>query len=134
MLARHVLVLKCLPENGNTDTEIINRYVSPGPSYKTYKTTSTSACQTYCGLIGYPFSARSGFDSATTDSTCGCSPEIQAGVQIAESLCTNYWSVLRKKIPTVTKNMLTLEIRLVREVLEPRKSHSHNSHMASQSV
>lgn len=66
-------------------------YVSPGPSYKTFRTTSTSACQTYCGLIGYPFSARSGTDLATDDDTCGCSPEIQAGTQIDENSCANHW-------------------------------------------
>ena len=60
--------------------------VAPGPSYITLQTTSTQACQAYCGLIGYAFSHRSGIDS-NTGTTCGCGSEIQSGLQIPESNC-----------------------------------------------
>ena len=47
-------------------------YVAPGSTYIQLKTTSTSACQTYCGLVGYPFSSRSSSDVHTGDTNCGC--------------------------------------------------------------
>lgn len=65
-------------------------YVPPGPLYITLQTTSTSACQTYCGLVGYPFSSRSSSDLNTGDANCGCSSEIQAGLQLAESSCNTF--------------------------------------------
>ena len=64
--------------------------VNPGPMYMSIATTSTVSCVTYCGLLGYPFSARSGIDSNTGSTTCGCGSEIQSGLQIAESNCFNY--------------------------------------------
>lgn len=64
--------------------------VSPGPFYVSIKTTSTVACQTYCGQLGYPFSARSAIDSQTSTSSCECGTEIQAGFEQAESVCSYY--------------------------------------------
>ena len=65
-------------------------YAPGGPSYIQLKTTSTSACSTYCGLIGYPFSFRSNSDDHTDDYSCGCGTEIQTGFQQPESACDLY--------------------------------------------
>lgn len=65
-------------------------YVAPGPMYMTIQTTSTVACATYCGLLGYSFSARGGPDTDTGGSTCGCGSEIQSGLQLDESRCGTY--------------------------------------------
>ncbi len=64
--------------------------VNPGPMYISIQTTSTAACVQYCAALGYPYSARSGLDSQTTSTTCGCGSEVQSGLQIAESSCANY--------------------------------------------
>lgn len=64
--------------------------INPGPMYQTIQTTSTAACAQYCGLLGYPFAGRSGVDSNTGATTCGCGSEVQAGLQIDESNCFNY--------------------------------------------
>ena len=63
--------------------------INPGPMYTSIKTVSTLSCQTYCAALGYAFSSRSGIDSST-GTTCGCGSEIQSGLQIAESSCSNY--------------------------------------------
>jgi len=65
-------------------------YAPPGPMYMTIQTTSTASCVTYCGLLGYPFSARGGPDTDTGGNTCGCGSEIQAGLQLDESRCGTY--------------------------------------------
>ena len=65
--------------------------VNPGPAYITLTTTSTQACQAYCGSVGYSFSTRSGADTSTGTS-CGCSSEVQSGLQIAESQCNTFCS------------------------------------------
>lgn len=63
---------------------------NPGPMYvSSLSTTSTVNCVTYCGLLGYAFSSRSGTDS-NTGSTCGCGSEIQTGLQLPESSCNVY--------------------------------------------
>ncbi len=64
--------------------------VNPGPMYVSIETTSTFACVKYCAALGYPYSARSGFDSQTTSNTCGCGTEIQSGLQIPENSCAYY--------------------------------------------
>ena len=61
--------------------------VNPGPMYVSIETTSTVACIQYCAALGYPFASRSGTDSQTTVTTCGCGTEIQSGLEIAESNC-----------------------------------------------
>lgn len=61
--------------------------VNPGPMYTSIRTTSTISCQSYCGSLGYPYSARSGIDSDTGATSCGCGTEIQSGLQIDESNC-----------------------------------------------
>ena len=63
--------------------------VNPGPTYISIKTPNTVSCLTYCGRLGYAFATRSGIDS-NTGTTCGCGSEIQAGLQIPESTCSNY--------------------------------------------
>lgn len=65
-------------------------YVAPGPQFVTIKTVSTFSCQTYCAALGYPYSIRSGIDSNTGSTTCGCGTEIQAGLQVAENQCLYY--------------------------------------------
>ena len=64
--------------------------ISPGPLYLSVETTSSVACQTYCGELGYAFMARSYIDSATTQNTCLCGTEIQAGLELPESSCSYY--------------------------------------------
>lgn len=64
--------------------------INPGPMYTSIKTDSTVSCLSYCAALGYPFSSRSGIDSNTGATTCGCGTEIQSGLQIAESNCFNY--------------------------------------------
>ena len=61
--------------------------VYPGPMYVSIETTSTVACVQHCAALGYPFASRSGTDSQTTMTTCGCGTEIQSGLQIPESNC-----------------------------------------------
>lgn len=65
------------------------RNVNPGPAYISIKTPNTISCLTYCGRLGYAFAVRSGIDS-NTGTTCGCGSEIQAGLQIPESTCSNF--------------------------------------------
>ena len=64
--------------------------VNPGPMYISIETTDTVSCVQYCAALGYPYSSRSGTDSQTTTTTCGCGTEIQSGLQIAESNCAFY--------------------------------------------
>lgn len=60
---------------------------SPGNLYVALTTTSTISCETYCGRLGYPYSARLGIDTDTFN-TCGCGTEIQAGYQLpADTPC-----------------------------------------------
>lgn len=63
--------------------------VAPGPLYVTLETPATSDCASYCGELGYTYMGRSGFNSETATSTCGCGTEVQTGNQVDESLC-NY--------------------------------------------
>ena len=60
---------------------------NPGPTFVAIKTTSSMSCANYCGSLGYSIMARSGIDSNTGSTTCGCGSEIQAALQIAESGC-----------------------------------------------
>ena len=64
--------------------------VNPGPMYVSIETTDTVSCVQYCSALGYPYAARSGFDSQNTTNTCGCGTEIQSGLQISESSCAYY--------------------------------------------
>ena len=64
--------------------------VNPGPMYISIATTDTISCVQYCAALGYPYAARSGFDSQTNMNTCGCGTEIQSGLQIAETNCAYY--------------------------------------------
>ena len=64
--------------------------INPGPMYVSIETTSTQACASYCGSHGYSYAARSGIDSNTGATTCGCGTEVQAGLQLPESSCFNY--------------------------------------------
>ena len=61
-----------------------------GPMYVSIKTPNTFSCENYCGSLGYSFAARSGIDSNTGATTCGCGSEIQAGLQVSESSCNFY--------------------------------------------
>ena len=61
-------------------------YVAPGSTYIQLRTTSTSACQSYCGLVGYPFSSRSSSDTHIGDTNCGC-------VCTFRSLSFCFWAV-----------------------------------------
>ena len=61
--------------------------INPGPMFLVIETVSTVSCETYCGQMGYPYSARGGIDSNTGSTTCGCGTEVQSGLQIAESNC-----------------------------------------------
>lgn len=65
-------------------------YVDPGPMFITIKTVSTNSCQTYCGQLGYSYSARTGVDSNTGAETCGCGTEVQSGLELAGNLCSFY--------------------------------------------
>ncbi len=60
-----------------------------GPMYVTIATSNTINCVTYCGKLGYAFASRSGIDSQSGGTNCGCGSEIQAGLEIAESSCSN---------------------------------------------
>lgn len=62
---------------------------SPGPTYISIETTSTQACVSYCGQLGYAVASRSGIDSYTASTTCGCGSEVQASLETDESDCTN---------------------------------------------
>ena len=90
-------VFQDLSFTNSTDAQAVSNYgyvgcynnINPGPMFHTIRTVSTVSCQTYCAALGYAFSARSGTDSST-GTTCGCGTEIQSGLQIAESSCSNY--------------------------------------------
>ncbi|KAL8737054.1 MAG: hypothetical protein Q9181_002069 [Wetmoreana brouardii] len=60
-----------------------------GPQFFSIKTTSTINCESYCGALGYAWSMRGGTDLATGES-CGCSAELQGGLQLAETSCNRY--------------------------------------------
>lgn len=62
----------------------------PGPMFLILQTSGTVNCQTFCGQLGYSFSARTGKDSdiATKAETCGCGTEIEVGYQKPESDCS----------------------------------------------
>ena len=66
----------------------------PGPFYAFLETTSSADCAAYCGLLGYSFMGRDGFDSDAQGNsnngyaTCGCGSEIQTGDQVDESFCS----------------------------------------------
>lgn len=62
-------------------------YLNPGPTYAVIRTVSTLSCCQYCGSLGYPFASRSGPDSNTGATTCGCGTEIQSGLQVTDSRC-----------------------------------------------
>lgn len=66
------------------------QYASPGAMYAVIKTPSTISCETYCGQLGYPYSARTGIDSDTGSTTCGCGTEIQAGLQLTDETKCRY--------------------------------------------
>ena len=65
-------------------------YVDPGPMFIKINTVNTSSCETYCGLLGYSYSARTGIDSNTGAKTCGCGTEIQSGFELTSNLCLFY--------------------------------------------
>ena len=61
-----------------------------GPMYiSSLATNSTVNCVSYCGSIGYAYSARSGPDT-NSGSTCACGSEIQSGLQLPETSCGTY--------------------------------------------
>lgn len=62
-------------------------YLNPGPTYALIRTESTPSCLEYCGSLNYPFASRSGPDSNTGATTCGCGTEIQSGLQVADNRC-----------------------------------------------
>lgn len=62
--------------------------INPGVTYQTIRTTDTQSCQNYCAQLGYPYSSRSGVDSDTGSTNCGCGTEVQSGLQIDESSCS----------------------------------------------
>lgn len=60
---------------------------SPGNLFVSIKTNSTVSCETYCGQLGYPYSARTGSNVVDSPS-CSCGTEIQSGFQAtADSRC-----------------------------------------------
>ncbi|KAL9098689.1 MAG: hypothetical protein Q9163_005692 [Psora crenata] len=63
--------------------------VSPGPTFAQISTTSSISCANYCGQLGYSIMSRSGVDSNTGATSCGCGTEIQRGLQISESFCNS---------------------------------------------
>lgn len=62
-------------------------YLNPGPTYAFIRTESTPSCLAYCGSLNYPFASRSGPDSNTEATTCGCGTETQSGLQVADNRC-----------------------------------------------
>lgn len=60
-----------------------------GPGFISIHSSSLESCQNYCGGLGYAFAVRSTIDSEPTYN-CQCGPEIQAGLQVAESDCSKY--------------------------------------------
>jgi len=65
-------------------------YTAPGPLYVTIPTDNTGDCASYCGALGYPIMGRSGFDSQSQASTCGCGSEVQTGNQVDDNRCDYY--------------------------------------------
>lgn len=62
-------------------------YLNPGPTYALIRTESTPSCLEYCGSLSYLFASRSGPDSNTGATSCGCGTEIQSGLQVADNRC-----------------------------------------------
>jgi hypothetical protein len=64
-------------------------FANPNPGFyvQTHQN-DTIDCMNYCGTLGYPFAARTYYDSSSQNQ-CGCGTEIQVGLQTDESVC-NY--------------------------------------------
>ncbi|KAI4119021.1 MAG: hypothetical protein LQ345_000992 [Seirophora villosa] len=60
-----------------------------GPVSLDIRTTSTVACQTYCGRLGYAYAIRN-TDDFSTGNNCGCGSELQGGYQTAETDCNRF--------------------------------------------